>query len=71
MAEKEEREEVTGPSDAQLQEELTARNLTVTQFLNKKDKQNALIACLHNPPVTAKANEIKVFIFKQSNIRII
>ncbi len=60
MADKEDREENTGPSDAQLQEELTARNATVTQLLNKKDKQNALIACLNNPPVGAKSNDIKV-----------
>ncbi len=46
--------------DAQLQEELAVRLADVNRLLAKKDKLNALKICLSNPPVGAKAPEIKV-----------
>ena len=41
--------------------EVAARNVAVSNFLVKKDKASALKACLENPPVNAKSEELKVF----------
>ena len=49
-------------SDSQLQSEVGARKATVESFLSRKDKAGALAACLTNPPIQAKNNDIKVYL---------
>ena len=70
MADKEDRDDggVAEVSDAQLQEEVAARLAEVNRLLTKKDKLNALRLCLSNPPVGAKAVEIKVFVILAANL---
>ncbi len=46
--------------DLQLQEEVRVRAGEVAALLGRKDLQGALAAALKNPPVGAKAAEIKV-----------
>ena len=53
-------EKETGPSDAQLMSEVTARRAEVTAFLNKREKGKALAASLVNPPIAAKGADVKV-----------
>jgi hypothetical protein len=40
--------------------DIAARSAQVSAFLEKKDKASALAACLQNPPVNAKSEELKV-----------
>lgn len=47
-------------SDSQLQAEVAARKAAVAGLLSRKDKAGALAACLTDPPVYAKNNDIKV-----------
>lgn len=61
MADDKEDIQVETVSDTQLAAEVAAREAEVTKLLQKKDKVNALIAALYNPPVGAKAADIKVF----------
>lgn len=55
-------EKEDGPvvNDGQLSAEVSSRDSEVTGFLSRKDKTNALIASLQNPPTATKSVEIKV-----------
>ncbi len=53
-------EEGVGNLDARYADEVAAREKEVERLLQKKDKINALITALSNPPVSAKDSEIKV-----------
>lgn len=46
--------------DSQFLAEVSIREDQVNKLLQKKDKVNALITALYNPPVQAKSTEIKV-----------
>ena len=46
--------------DAELMAQISARETEVSNFLIRKDKASALKACLHNPPVNSKSDEVKV-----------
>ena len=47
-------------SDSQLQADVAARKANVASLLAGKNKAGALAACLTDPPVHAKNNDIKV-----------
>ncbi len=47
-------------SDAQLMSEVTQRESEVKALLAKKDKKGALAKALQNPPIGAKAEQVKV-----------
>ncbi len=46
--------------DAELVVQIAARDTEVSNFLVRKDKASALKACLQNPPVNSKSDEVKV-----------
>ena len=60
MDEGDEREEKGGVSDAQLSQEIAARDNEVTGLLRRKDKVRALILSLQNPPIATKSAAVKV-----------
>ena len=60
MDEGEDREEKGGVSDAQLMQEITARDNEVAGLLRRKDKVRALIVSLQNPPISSKSIAVKV-----------
>ena len=57
-------EEGSTVSDAQLLADIKSRNTDVTNLINRKDKINAMKACLKNPPVQTKTPEVKVNKYK-------
>lgn len=52
-------EDNTAESDSQVLAEVTARSKEVTALLNKREKSKALVLSLSNPPIQAKAADIK------------
>ena len=46
--------------DGELSAQIAARDSECSNFLTRKDKASALKACLVNPPVATKSEEIKV-----------
>ena len=55
-----EEKEQADVSDDTLMAEVTSRGNQVTALLNKREKTKALLLSLSNPPIQAKASEIKV-----------